>query len=136
MNKESDIDTVNDSRVSISELKERVQQFVKDRKWLSYHHPKELAISIAIEAAELLEIFQWEDKEPLEDMRKDEGLTRRVRDELADVCIYALCMANQMHVDLAHAVQEKIKKNEDRYSVADVLKTGRYRKDKTRKMDQ
>jgi NTP pyrophosphatase (non-canonical NTP hydrolase) len=59
----------------------------------------------------------------------------RVKEELADVFIYTLCMANQMHVDIARAVSEKIKKNERKYPVDEVLRTGRYRKDKSRKKD-
>ncbi len=125
----------NDIDTSIADLKARVRDFVLEREWLPYHHPKELAVSIAIEAAELLEIFQWEEKQPLERLKKDAEIRGRLQDEIADVQIYLLSLAAQTDIDISRAVRCKLARNEERYSVADVLKTGRYRKDRTRPPD-
>ena len=78
----------NDTDTSIADLKARVRDSVLKREWLPYHHPKELAVSIAIEAAELLEIFQWEEKQPLERLKEDAETRRRLQDEIADVQIF------------------------------------------------
>ena len=57
---------MNDQKINIQFLKDRIEKFVKERDWDQFHHPKELAISLNIEAGELLELFQWKEKEPLE----------------------------------------------------------------------
>ena len=123
---------MSDTRTTLTELKQRVHDFVTRRDWLPYHHPKELAISIAIEAAELLEIFQWEEKEPLDSLKRDSEVGRRLRDEIADVQIYLLSLADQAGIDISTAVIDKLARNDERYPVDDVLKTGRYRKDRTK----
>ena len=120
----------NDSTVCISELRQLVRSFVEKRNWQGFHHPKELAVSIAVETAELLEIFQWEDKLPIDQIKRDAEIIGRLKDEIADVLIYILSLANQVEIDVSSAILEKLAKNDKRYSVDEVLRTGRYRKDR------
>lgn len=85
--------------------------FVRERDWEQFHTPKNLAMSIAIEAAELMEIFQW-GPEAAEMVPDD---LAKVREELADVVIYCLAMANRLGIDLSSAVKEKVAKNSRKY---------------------
>lgn len=95
--------------VEISYLKEKVTKFRDERDWKKYHNPKDLSISISIEAAELLELFQWKDLETY-DMDKEE-----LREEMADIFIYLLSLADITDIDLGKAVIDKMEKNEKRY---------------------
>lgn len=109
-----------DEKSTVQELKNLVAAFVNERDWNQFHTPKNLAMSIAIEAAELMEIFQWCDKEKL-----DEEERARVEEELADVVIYCLSMANATGLDLAGAVKKKLAVNAVKYPVERFR--GRYR---------
>ncbi|KAA0010576.1 MAG: nucleotide pyrophosphohydrolase [Thermoplasmata archaeon] len=73
----------------MDEVMKRLEKFVKERNWEKYHTPKNLAISIAIESAELMEHFQWNDIS-FEGIKKDNRKKREVEDEIADVMIYCL----------------------------------------------
>lgn len=89
-----------------------VLKFRDDRNWKQFHNPKDLAISISLEAAELLEIFQWS----AEDVNCEEKMDR-IREELADVVNYCILMADACGLDLDEIVREKVKKNEEKYPV-------------------
>jgi len=78
-----------DTDTTLSEIKMWVENFVIERDWKQYHHPKELAISICLEASELLENFQWKEKQPVETIKQDEELMKNLQRELADVIIHA-----------------------------------------------
>ena len=86
--------------------------FREDRDWSQFHNPKDLALSICLEAAELLEVFQWSGTD-LEVASK----AAKAREELADVAIYCIYMADRLGVDLADAVSDKIDANGERYPV-------------------
>jgi len=90
----------------------RVVQFRDDRDWRQFHTPKDLAISMSLEAAELLELFQWSGTD-LECAEKREKL----REELADVLSYCILMADVCGLDLDEIMNEKIAKNEAKYPV-------------------
>jgi dCTP diphosphatase len=110
------------SQVTVEALAKRVKDFVEKRSWTKYHKPKDIAIALSVEAAELLEIFQWSGgAEGLGEDGGAEGLgeedLRRVRMETADTVIYALSMANACGFDLGEAVIEKISLNEKKYPV-------------------
>ena len=77
--------------------------------------PKDLAESICIEAAELLQLFQWIKPEESEQFRKNLSKLKRIREELADVTIYCLNMANTLDIDLASAILEKLEENKKKY---------------------
>lgn len=106
---------VADEDTLIADLKKSVSEFVNERDWEKFHNPKDLAISLSIESGELLELFQWKNQDDI-DIRK-EDVADRVREELADVVIYALSLANATNIDISEAVLGKIKKNEDKYPV-------------------
>jgi dCTP diphosphatase len=106
---------MSDAETSIAQLKDLVNDFVDRRQWHQFHSPKNLAMSLAIEAAELMEHFQWIS---VQDSRKLVGNPERlaaVADELADVLCYALAMANELKLDLSTAIRQKMAKNERKY---------------------
>jgi len=106
---------LNDSSTNVEDLSIRIRSFLKKRDWEKYHTPKNLAISICIEAGELLQIFQWMSEEELEIYQS--SITPRVSEELADVMIYCLSMANAMKIDVVNAITAKIEINEKKYPV-------------------
>ncbi len=117
---------ISDGEATTYYLKQLVQDFIDERDWAKYHNPKDLAISIAIEAAELMELFQWMgEKEAQAVPNKPEGFAR-LEEELADIVILCLSLANVSSIDLARAVAGKLEKNRDRYPVH--LVKGNYRK--------
>ena len=98
--------------VTIAELQTWVDRFSDERDWEKFHTPKNLAMSIAIEAAEIMELYQWRDgKEPTVNVSVDSP----VAEELADVLSYLLRMASVLKIDLAQALALKIKKNALKY---------------------
>jgi dCTP diphosphatase len=104
-----------DSTTTVAELKTLVNDFVGRRDWHQFHAPKNLAMSMAIEAAELMEHFQWISAEQSRGIGKDRERLESVADELADVLCYALAMANELGIDLATAIRRKMAKNEQKY---------------------
>ena len=115
-----------DSKTNISKLRHLAQDFVDERDWNKYHNPKDLAISIAIEAAELMELFQWTGQKEVKKMAEDDHNLLRIKEELADVMILCLNMVNTLDIDLSQAIAEKIEKNKAKYPAE--LVRGNYRK--------
>jgi len=93
----------------------RIRKFRDDRDWMQFHDPKNLAVSIAIEAVELLELFQWKDKEQVDRYVADhkDGIS----DEIADVAIYLFELADNLGIDLPRAIHAKLDKNAEKYPV-------------------
>ena len=89
-----------------------VTKFRDDRNWRQFHTPKDLAISLSLEAAEVLEIFQWSGK----DLDCREKLPK-VEEELADVLSYCILLADVCGLDLDEILRKKIKRNEEKYPV-------------------
>ncbi len=104
----------NDSNTEIEVLKKRIREFVAARKWQEFHSPKNLAMSVAIEAAELMEIFQWKTPEEALNITKSSEF-EHLREELADVMIYCISMSNQLGIDIATMIEDKVKKNGIKY---------------------
>ena len=98
--------------MTFEEAAEKALAFREERDWAQFHNPKDLAISINLEAAELLEAFQWSGAD-LEATRK----RGRMAEELADVAIYCIYLADALGVDLADAVNAKIDANAEKYPV-------------------
>jgi len=92
---------------------QRVLQFRDARDWRQFHTPKDLAISMSLETAELLEVFQWSGS----DVGCDETKLVKVRDELADVLSYCILMADVCGLDLDEIMNAKVSKNEAKYPV-------------------
>ena len=105
-----------DTTATIQNLKDKILSFQKERNWTDYHQPRHIAVSICLEAAELLEIFQWNDKNDMEALKKDDSY-QQLKDELADVLIYCMTMATAMRIDVAECIDEKMKKNAVKYPV-------------------
>lgn len=91
---------------------DQILKFRDDRDWKQFHNPKDLAISISLEAAELLEIFQWS----AEDVTCSDKI-EKIKEELADVVNYCVLMADACGLDLDEIVREKIKRNEEKYPI-------------------
>lgn len=103
-----------DGTTTLQALRNRVTRFRDERDWL-FDTPRSMAISISVEAAELLEHFQWKtDDEILQDL-KDEEKIGRVSDELADVIIYCFGFSDVLGIDVSEAVVNKLRKNGERY---------------------
>lgn len=94
-------------------VREDVLAFRDEREWAQFHNPKDLAISLSLEAAELLECFQWSGSD-FDVSSKDKA----IREELADVLIYAIYLADSKGIDLASAIESKLAKNRDKYPVS------------------
>lgn len=106
-----------DGNTTIGHLISQVIEFLEERNWEKYHNPKDIAESISIEAAELLQLFQWVKPEESQQFKNDSSKMQRIREELADVVLYCLSMANTLDIDLATAILDKIKQNKMRYPV-------------------
>ena len=106
-----------DSNTTIGELRSEVAHFVAARDWNGYHTPKNLAVSIAIEAAEIMEHFQWVTVDEAVELVADPAVHVEVADELADVLIYCMSFANAADIDIAVAVRKKLARNELRFPV-------------------
>lgn len=106
---------MSDEQTTVKNLRELVRAFVDERSWQKFHTPKNLSMSLAIEAAELMEHFQWLTVEESLAVRHQPDKRSEVADELADVVCYALAMANALELDLSTAVREKMVKNAIKY---------------------
>lgn len=91
---------------------DQILKFRDDRDWKQFHNPKDLAISISLEAAELLEVFQWS----AEDVTCSNKIDK-IKEELADVANYCVLMADACRLDLDEIIREKIKRNEEKYPI-------------------
>jgi NTP pyrophosphatase (non-canonical NTP hydrolase) len=96
----------------IQHLINKINKFRDERNWRQYHNPKDLAISISIEAAELLEDFQWISSEEALKTNKE-----NIREEIADVLIYSLMMCSDLGLDVKEIVEEKLEKNGRKYPI-------------------
>jgi dCTP diphosphatase len=100
---------------SLAELQVKIRKFVDERDWDQFHNPKDLSISLALEAAEVMEHFQWKNAEEMAkhsvDKKDDVG------EELADVFYWVLLLANKLDINLVEAFDKKMAKNEAKYSV-------------------
>jgi dCTP diphosphatase len=103
------------SGADFAQLRERLHAFALERNWQSYHSPKNLAVSLAIEVGELLECFQWLTDGQARKVKHRPAKMVQIRGELADVLIYLIHLADVLDVNLITAVQEKIEINETRY---------------------
>ena len=101
--------------MTVQELKRLVAEFRDERDWREYDTPKNLAISISVEAAELLEHFQWKTDNAVAEMIGESASMDKVSDELADVLIYCLGFSDTLGIDLSEALLKKLEKNSQKY---------------------
>lgn len=97
----------------IEAIRQRVATFAKERNWEQFHSPKNLAMALSVEAAELLEHFQWLTEAESRDL--DETARAAVSDEIADVQVYLVRIADQLGIDILTAVANKMEKNAEKY---------------------
>jgi len=100
-------------------LKARIKDFVAERDWDQFHSPKNLSMALIVEAAELVEHFQWMKQKDSFTLPKDK--LAAVEEELADILVYLVRIADQLDIDLINAAKKKIKANEVKYP-ADVVR--------------
>ncbi len=98
-------------------LKKQVSGFRDQRNWLNDNTPKNLAISISVEAGELLEHFQWKTDEQIREAVTDRAKKNQISDELADVLILCLGFSDVMGIDISEAIEAKLKKAAEKYPV-------------------
>jgi NTP pyrophosphatase (non-canonical NTP hydrolase) len=106
---------MSDQSTTVADLRTLVADFVSRRDWNQFHSPKNLSMSLAIEAAELMEHFQWLTIDQSRAIAGQPDKLAEVADELADILCYALALANELQIDVAGAVFGKMRKNEIKY---------------------
>src|SRR5882762_6908792 len=106
---------LNDSTTTVAALKSHILAFVRERDWEQFHAPKNLSMALAAEAGELMEHFLWASPEQSRTIVADAGKRAKIAEELADVVIYALEFANVTGLDVAAAIEAKMKANAQKY---------------------
>ena len=92
-----------DQRTTVAQLRDMMREFVAQRQWEKFHTPRNLAVSTAVESGELLELFQWLSDEASAARLADADFRRAVADEISDVLMYLLSLANTLHLDISAA---------------------------------
>lgn len=100
----------------IDDLRARLRRFAADRDWDRFHTPKNLAIALSVEASELLERFQWLTEEECRRLGREQ--LESIREEMADVYLYLIRLADILNVDLTQAAVQKIRLNAKKYPVS------------------
>lgn len=100
----------------IKSLQKKIRKFVNDRDWMQFHNHKDMAISLVLEATEVLEHFQWKSTEEVENRVKTNKA--EIEEEIADVSIYLLELAENLNIDLKKAILKKLKKNTLKYPIS------------------
>lgn len=103
--------------MNIDLIKQRIQKFSDDRNWNQHHNPKNLAMALSVETAELVEIFQWLTLEQASNLSGDKK--EHLKEEIADVAIYLLRICMKYDIDLEEAILSKMDKNEKKYPLID-----------------
>ncbi|GJM26145.1 MAG: NTP pyrophosphohydrolase [Phycisphaerae bacterium] len=104
-----------DDQTTLSEMKTLMADFVAERNWEQFHDAKNLSACIAIEAAELMEHFQWTHSDALVKVQDDAKTMGEITEEVADVFAYLLSFATTMKIDLSDALRDKMVKNAKKY---------------------
>jgi len=102
--------------MDIKSIQQQLADFADDRDWDQFHNPKNLAMALSVEASELVEIFQWLTAKQSEAIMQSDEATH-VEEEMADILIYLLRMADRLNIDLDSAVSAKIIKNSKKHSI-------------------
>jgi len=106
---------VDDQTTTLGQLRAIIKQFVDQRDWGQFHNPKNLSMAITIEAAELMEHFQWLRTDELDEVTTSAPQMAQIREELADVVCFVLSLANELAIDVSAAVEAKVEKNRRKY---------------------
>jgi dCTP diphosphatase len=103
--------------MELDKIQSYLDNFAKNRNWEKYRTPKNLAMALSVEVAELVEIFQWMDGQESVSIRNDEKTMQDIKEELADILSYLVQIASVLSIDLNQAFWEKTKKNEKKYPI-------------------
>jgi NTP pyrophosphatase (non-canonical NTP hydrolase) len=106
---------MSDSTTTVHELRELIRVFVEERDWRQFHSPKNLSMALAIEAAELMEHFQWIGIDASRELANDPEKRAAAGEELADVIAYGFALANELGLDVADTIRDKMQKNIRKY---------------------
>jgi NTP pyrophosphatase (non-canonical NTP hydrolase) len=104
-----------DSDTTVAELRKIIADFVAERDWSQFHAPKNVSMALAIEAAELMEHFQWLTPEASRELANEPEKLAAVGEELADVIGYSFALANELGIDVSSAIRAKMIKNIEKY---------------------
>jgi dCTP diphosphatase len=100
---------------SIETLTQEIREFVKERDWDQFHSIKNLAMALSVESSELVELFQWMPESESNDVKNNPIVLPKLQDEIADVFVYLLRIADKAEIDIERAVRGKMKKNAEKY---------------------
>ena len=103
--------------MDIRMIQDQLERFAIERDWNKFHSPKNLAMALAGEVGELMEIFQWLTEEQSGNIVKNDAQHKALAEELADIAIYTLRLAHKTDIDLEAAIEEKMKRNAEKYPV-------------------
>ncbi|MBX3415969.1 MAG: nucleotide pyrophosphohydrolase [Pirellulaceae bacterium] len=106
---------MNDETTRLAELRQIVRGFVDEREWQQFHAPKNISMALAIEAAELMEHFQWIDSEASRRGALSDGEVAAIGEEMSDIFCYLMALANELGIDLTQAFLAKMEKNRQKY---------------------
>ena len=104
-----------DKKSTLDQVKKKIREFVRERDWEQFHSPKNISMSIAVEAAELMEHFQWLTEEQSRDLLKDKNKREEIEDELADIAIFILDFCNLFNIEFEEIIKTKLKKTAGKY---------------------
>jgi NTP pyrophosphatase (non-canonical NTP hydrolase) len=123
-----------DATTTVAELRKLIADFVAERDWSQFHSPKNVSMALAIEAAELMEHFQWLTTEASRRLADDPQKLSEVGEELADVIGYSFALANELGIDVSEAIRAKMVKNATKYPASEFR--GRYSREDHGQYDQ
>jgi len=103
--------------MDIVDIQKRLQKFADERDWEQFHNPKNLAMALSVEASELIEIFQWLTPEESLSIKLNSLKFEEVSDEIADVALYLLRLADKLDIDIETAINNKLDKNTLKYPI-------------------
>jgi len=106
-----------EDHTTLGELKKLVSHFRDERDWKQFHKPKDLAISVSVEAGELLELFQWKTDSEVRNILDDPAKLEQLKHEIADIVVYCLAMSDIIAFDLADAIRNKLESNAKKYPI-------------------
>ena len=111
------VESGTDSDTTIQQLKDSVMDFIKEREWQPFHDPKNVAMALASEVGELLDLFRWVKSDQAFKLLEDQETLGSVREELADIAMFIFDFATICDIDLTEAVNEKMRLNAKRYPI-------------------
>lgn len=101
--------------IDMDELKQKIQNFADARDWEQHHNPKNLVMALSVEAAELVEIYQWLSSDEAKTAHLNQETKKAIAHEVADILLYLVCFADKADINLKQAVEDKMQLNAMKY---------------------